>query len=128
VAPFFLPPVVSETPNPSPDPSISMAPRPKKGSIFSGERVEGTSTLASAYSDLNVALWSKLNDDDDFSQLRKKFWGKTIEEEAKHWRESHPTMNVDDTNDIGAECYGLDLGIIGIKNSRLWVRQDYQDI
>jgi hypothetical protein len=33
-------------------------------------------------------------------------------------------MEVDRTNDIGPECYGLDPGI-DLKNSELWVRQDY---
>ena len=102
-----------------------MALRPKIASRLLGKRGEGASDLASAYSDLTVTSWPRLKDDDDYSQLRKKFWGKTIEEEAKHWRETHPTVKDDDTNDIGAECYGLDLGIIGIENNKLWVRQDY---
>ncbi|KAF8506812.1 hypothetical protein F5888DRAFT_1798045 [Russula emetica] len=58
------------------------------------------------------------------ASLRSKFWGKNSEEEAKEWRELHPIVNDDRTDDIGPGCYGLDLGI-KFKCSKLWVRQDY---
>ena len=92
-----------------------------------GKRVEETNPLLSAFSesDRNARTsWIKLEDNMKLSQLQSKFWGKSIEEEAKEWRESNPTVEVDRTNDIGVQCYGLDLGI-GIKNYKLWVRQDY---
>jgi hypothetical protein len=85
-----------------------------------------TPTLDSVFSDRSdSASWSKLKDRHPISQLRSEFWGKNIEEEAKQWRKSHSTVKVDRTNDIGPECYGLDLGIIKFKSSKLWVRQDY---
>ena len=69
------------------------------------------------------ALWSKLEDDDQLSQLCSKYWGKNIEDEAKQWRKLHPIVD-DPTNDIGPGCYALDLGIAR-HPSKLWVRQDY---
>jgi hypothetical protein len=65
------------------------------------------------------ASWSKLEDDHKLSQLCSKYWGKNIEDEAKQWHSSHPTVKVDRDNDIGPDSYVLDLGI------ELWVRQDY---
>jgi len=82
-----------------------------------------TSTLASVFRG-DLASWSKLADSHRFSELRSNFWGNQIEHEAEQWRESHPAMENDHTNDIGASCYGLDLGI-DIKYSKLWVREDY---
>ena len=85
------------------------------------------STLLSAFSESDwsaLTSWSKLEDNMKLSQLQSKFWGKSIEEEAKKWHRSHPTMKVDHTNDIGEECFGLDLGI-EVRNCRLWVQQDY---
>jgi hypothetical protein len=70
------------------------------------------------------ASWSKFKDRHPLPQLRSKFWGENIEEEAKQWRESLTAVKVDRTNDIGLECYGLDLGI-ELKDSTLRVRQDY---
>jgi hypothetical protein len=85
-----------------------------------------TPTLASLFHLRSAsASWSKLEDDHLLSRLRSTFWGKKIEEEAKEWRELQPTVEVDPTNDIGPECYGLDLVIKPIKCSELWVRQDY---
>jgi hypothetical protein len=66
------------------------------------------------------ASWTRLNDDHRFSRLRSKYWGKRIEEEARE----RPTVEADLTNDIGPDCFGLDLGI-RFKPPRLWVRQDY---
>jgi hypothetical protein len=84
-----------------------------------------TPTLASLFRRRSApAKWSKLEDDHELSRLRSKFWGKKIEEEAKERRELQPTVEVDRANDIGPECYGLDLGI-ELKRSELWVRQDY---
>ncbi|KAF8506809.1 hypothetical protein F5888DRAFT_37159 [Russula emetica] len=84
-----------------------------------------TPTLASVFLDEDdSASWSKLKDSHELSQLRSKFWGKFSEEEAKEWRELHPTVNDDRNDDIGPGCYGLDLGI-KFKCSKLWVRQDY---
>jgi hypothetical protein len=84
-----------------------------------------TPTLASVFCDKDdSASWSKLKDSHELSQLRSKFWGKSSEEEAKEWRELHPTVNDDPTDDIGPGCYGLDLGI-KFQGSKLWVRQDY---
>ena len=84
-----------------------------------------TPTLASVFRDRSDSTsWSKLKDSHPLSQLRSKFWGEKIEEEAKQWRKCHSTVKVNRTNDIGPECYGLDLGI-ELKCSKLWVRQDY---
>jgi hypothetical protein len=68
--------------------------------------------------------WSKLENQDPLSQLRSKFWGKKIENDAKKWRNLQPTVKDDPANDIGQGSYGLDLGI-DISGSQLWVRQDY---
>jgi hypothetical protein len=68
------------------------------------------------------ASWTKLGDNHAYSQLSSKYWGNKIEEEA---RELQHTVDVDRTNDIGPECYGLDLGIEHLSRSKLWVRQDY---
>lgn len=85
-----------------------------------------TPTLASVFRRRSApASWSKLEVDDELSQFCSQIWGKIIEdEEAKQWRKSHSTVKVDDANDIGPECYVLDLGI-ELKCSELWVRQDY---
>jgi hypothetical protein len=72
----------------------------------------------------DLALWSKLEDDHELSQLCSRFWGEKIEDEAKQWRKAHSTVKVDPTNDIGPECFALDLGI-ELECSKLWVRQDY---
>jgi hypothetical protein len=50
--------------------------------------------------------------------------GKRLKRKQKQWRKCHSTVKVNRTNDIGPECYGLDLGI-ELKCSKLWVRQDY---
>jgi len=42
----------------------------------------------------------------------------------EEWCRTNSTVEVDRTNDIGAECYGLDLGIT-IKCSTMYVRQDF---
>ena len=84
-----------------------------------------TPTLASVFllgSDL--ASWSKLEDDHRLSQLRSKYWGQNIEDEAKQWHSSDSTVKVDRNNDIGPDSHVLDLGI-KLKRSKLWVRQDY---
>jgi len=70
------------------------------------------------------ASWSKLVDSDDFSQLRSKFWGKKIEDEARDWRTSHPEVKDDEEDDIFPGCYALNLGI-ELTVEKLWVRQDY---
>jgi hypothetical protein len=68
--------------------------------------------------------WSMFEDNHNLSQLHAKFWGKKIEDEARQWRELHPDVKVDNDNDIGSDCYSLDLGV-GLRRSKLWVRQDY---
>ena len=68
--------------------------------------------------------WSKLDNEHIFSQLQSRFWGKKIEDDAKKWRDLHPSVKDDPTNDIGPDCFELDLGI-GVPGSRQWVRQDY---
>jgi hypothetical protein len=68
--------------------------------------------------------WSKLPDDAPFSQLSSKYWGNNIECEAKRWRKSHPTIVDDPANDIGPDCFMLNLDI-NFSPSKLWVRQDY---
>jgi hypothetical protein len=68
------------------------------------------------------ASWTQLGDDHEFSQLCSKYWGRKIEEEARD--SERPTVVADRTNDIGPECFGLDLGI-EFQPPRLWVRQDY---
>jgi hypothetical protein len=84
-----------------------------------------TANLDSIFADASdSAPWSKLKDSHVLSQLRSKFWGKRIQEEAEEWRKSHPTVTVDEDNDIGRDCYMLDLGI-ELERSKLWVRQDY---
>jgi hypothetical protein len=81
--------------------------------------------LASALCDQHDSKpWSKLQDNEPLSQLPSKYWGKSIEVEAKQWRESHPTIVDDPANDIGPGCFMLDLGIDSYP-SKLWVRQDY---
>ncbi len=70
-----------------------------------------------------MALWSKLKESYIFSQLCSKYWGERIEDEAEQWRRLNPIVN-DPTNNIGAGCYALDLGV-KLPPSTLWVRQDY---
>lgn len=72
----------------------------------------------------DLALWSKLEDDHELSRLCSQFLGKETEDEAKQWRKAQSTVKADPTNDIGPECYALDLGI-ELECSKLWVRQDY---
>jgi hypothetical protein len=84
-----------------------------------------TPTLASVFRHRSdSASWSKLDDCDPLSQLLSKFWGKNTEEEAKQWRMSHSPVKDDPINDIGPNCYGLDLDI-ELRGSKLWIRQDY---
>ena len=68
--------------------------------------------------------WTKLGDHNAYSQLRSKFWGKRIEVDAREWRNRN-IMDIGPADDIGAECFALNLGIIDIQYSKLWVRQDY---
>ena len=92
-----------------------------------GKRVSSTLKDAFLESEQSAAIpWKQqqLDEKMNLCQLRSKFWGKRIEEDAEEWRESNPTVEVDPTNDIGVQCYGLDLGI-KIKNNKLWVREDY---
>jgi hypothetical protein len=83
-------------------------------------------SLASVFRRTSASVsWSKLEDDHELSELQSKFWGKKIEDDAKEWRKSHPTVRVDHTNDIDAGCYGLDLGTEDLRCSKMWVRKDY---
>lgn len=82
-------------------------------------------TLASVFN-RQTALdsWTKLEDDDPLSELQAKYWGQKIEDEAKGWHMSHPAVEVDEDNDIGPDCFVLNLGP-NLKHSKLWVRKDY---
>ena len=83
-----------------------------------------TPALASVFcNERDAALWCKLEDDDTFSQLHSKYWGKKIEDEAEQWHKLNPTVD-DPTDDIGPGCFVLDLDI-ECYPSKLWVRQDY---
>ncbi len=85
-------------------------------------------TLASVIGNFgDSASWSKLGDDNVFSRLRSKFWGEKVEDESRKWRELHPDVKDDVDNDIGEDCYALDLGI-ELTCAELWVRQDYKRI
>ncbi len=89
---------------------------------------DASPTLASVISKRgDLDSWSKLRDDDDLSQLRSKFWGEKIEDESRKWHELHPAVKDDVENDIGEDCYALDLGI-ELTCAELWVRQDYKRI
>ena len=84
-----------------------------------------TRAFASLFSDSGVAdSWSKLDDSHKYAWLRRKYWGRNIEDEAKQWRRLHPTVENNPANEIGSKCYGLDLAM-ELKCSKLWVRQDY---
>jgi hypothetical protein len=73
--------------------------------------------------------WEKLEDDHPFSKLQLVFWGEKIEDDAKQWRgESQSSTGVenDEDDDIGPGCYVLNLDDdLQLKNSKMWVRQDY---
>jgi hypothetical protein len=54
--------------------------------------VVGSSTLGQWHSDLYNRWRSQLlAEDAPISQLHKKFWGKSMEEEEQVWRETQPT-------------------------------------
>ncbi len=92
---------------------------------------DASPTLASVISkNGDLDLWSKLRDDDDLSQLCLKFWGEKIEDESRKWRkwrELHPAVKDNVDNDIGEDCYALNLGI-ELACAELWVRKDYKRI
>ncbi|KAI0248219.1 hypothetical protein BJV78DRAFT_1239036 [Lactifluus subvellereus] len=81
------------------------------------------------------SVWAalKLPGNHPLSQLRDKFWNYSVEQEQIEWRRNHPegeTMKVDQddesiASEIGPGSYPLDLGIKGLEQSKLWIRQDY---
>ncbi len=72
------------------------------------------------------ASWSRLGEQNRYSQLHSKFWGKKIEEEARQWRTSHPNVMDDEDEDIGPGCYALNLDDVDDEFlPKLWVRNDY---
>ena len=84
-----------------------------------------TPALASLFSESGVAeSWTKLDDSHKYSRFCHKYWGESIEDEAKRWRSSEPTVENNLANEIGPNCYGLDLDM-RFKCSKMWVRQDY---
>ena len=56
-----------------------------------------------------------------------------MKDEEDEWRRENPedeTLEVDKDdenteNQIGPGCYPLDLGIMGLSRSQLWIRKDY---
>jgi hypothetical protein len=82
-------------------------------------------TIASVFIEKRDSSWHKLKRSHRYYKLQSTFWGKRIEDDAQRWRESHPDVKDDDDNDIGPDCYALDLGVPRLKSSKLWVRNDY---
>jgi hypothetical protein len=52
-----------------------------------------------------LALWSKVHDSNELSQLRSKYWGNQIEVGTQQWRDSHPIADEITMNDIGPACH-----------------------
>ena len=92
--------------------------------------------------------WSPLKKRDLLTQVHAKFWGTDMAGEEQRWRDSQPEiganegqdhdeeMNVgsDDvsgvsgwTNDeeITPGCYALDISVMGVALSKLWIHPDY---
>jgi hypothetical protein len=70
--------------------------------------------------------WPKLEDDEVFSILLAKFWGKDIREEKRKWQETQPgghEMDID--TDEAAAKFAFFFEIDGLNASSMWVREDY---
>ena len=85
--------------------------------------------------------WPKIDDDEPYAMLHKKFWGKAMADEERQWlnaqgfipdsrgqsRDEGPGENdsvdkddgVDDEDNILPGCYVLDIGIRGVKYDKI---------
>ena len=89
----------------------------------------------------HLTPWQLLPESNPFAQLHAKFWGKDMADEEQRWRLSQPTIGVvegqdhDERMDTDSEpsdgeeaipgCYVLDIGVMRLGVSRLWINPDY---
>jgi hypothetical protein len=93
--------------------------------------------------------WPRLNDYEPLSQFHAKFWDRSMADEEREWRNTQLAVGgelgdkdqdgdtrigeagddgTDETeldDDIIPGCYTLDIGIVGLPYSRIWIRSDY---
>src|SRR5258708_6020015 len=88
--------------------------------------------------------WFKLADSDKAAQLHRKFWRRSMVSEEAEWRGTQKSvgddpgdvsdgevdpmdvdMDEEEEDEIGPECYILNIGIKGLPHSKIWIRTDY---
>jgi hypothetical protein len=102
--------------------------------------------------------WLKLHSCEPLALLHAKFWGRSMVDEEKEWRNSRPPVlaigsefgdkdqdgdermdeDSDETMDEGQRtdldddivpgCYLLDIGIEGLDFSKIWIRAEYKRV
>jgi len=84
--------------------------------------------------------WSKVVVDEPLAQMHAKFWGKSMEDEEREWRNTPLTpaiggelegdermdVEVDDVSDTTIPgCYVLNIDVDGLEFSKIWIRAEY---
>jgi hypothetical protein len=123
------------------------------GSSWIMSRQDSNSTFDSVVVPLEYLPWQKHPSNSPLTQLHVKFWGKTMADEERDWRNAQPPIGGEidvedqcgdermdeDGDDIGGDegertdveddfipgCYALDINIEGIECSKIWIRADY---
>jgi hypothetical protein len=92
--------------------------------------------------------WPKLEDEETQARLHAKFWGRSLVDDEREWRNTQPNSPIirgdliaedqdgddhmdedwegaDLRSDITPGCHVLDINIDGIEYPRIWVRAEY---